>query len=282
MLEVDFDDLDLGSRRKPTEWVAVLPPSAQQPRQRSSRYCLRWTRCLLLSSESLGSWASTISMLELLGKATLHVLRLCQLHAFHRQVLKAQKMQQAHRKQQEDKPQGAVKKPGMPSTHAARMQQLAQCTDVRQPRPISDEDAAAGAHAFPAEDDEGNVEYKLRLKEPTCSPVRFQQLVGGTYMHKCIVVLCNTQSASALCIALMQCSACRTIICSRADEYHISLHYVPLTQCVVCVYTLPQACKHACEFGITRMGQCTIVQVTQMKYRLAEGNGECFYFIGET
>lgn len=94
-------------------------------------------------------------------------------------------MQQAHRKQQEDKPQGAVKKPGMPSTHAARMQQLAECTDVRQPRPISDEDAAAGAHAFPAENDEGNVEYKLRLKEPNCSPVRFQQLVGGNCNHNC-------------------------------------------------------------------------------------------------
>ena len=25
-----------------------------------------------------------------------------------------------------------------------------------------------------------------------------------------------------------------------------------------------------------------VLQVTQMKYRLAEGNGECFYFIGET
>ncbi|DBA84075.1 TPA: hypothetical protein ACH3X1_006557 [Trebouxia sp. C0004] len=150
MLEVDFDDLDLGSKRKPTEWVAVLPASSQQPRQRSSR-----------------------------------------------QLLKAQKMQQAHKKQQEDKPQGAVKKQGIPaSTHAARMQQLAECTDVRQPRPISEEDAAAGAQAFPAENDEGNVEYKLRLKEPNCSPVRFQQLV------------------------------------------------------------------------------------TQMKYRLAEGNGECFYFIG--
>ncbi|KAL0047701.1 hypothetical protein WJX82_009826 [Trebouxia sp. C0006] len=150
MLDVDFDDLDLGSKRKPTEWVAVLPASAQQPRQRSSR-----------------------------------------------QMLKAQKMQQAHKKQQEDKPQGAVKKQGTPmSTHAARMQQLAECTDVRQPRPISEEDAAAGAQAFPAENDEGNVEYKLRLKEPNCSPVRFQQLV------------------------------------------------------------------------------------TQMKYRLAEGNGECFYFIG--
>ncbi|KAL0041973.1 hypothetical protein WJX79_010692 [Trebouxia sp. C0005] len=150
MLEVDFDDLDLGSKRKPTEWVAVLPVSAQQPRQRSSR-----------------------------------------------QLLKAQKLQQAHKKQQEDKPQGAVKKQGIPvSTHAARMQQLAECTDVRQPRPISAEDAAAGAQAFPAENDEGNVEYKLRLKEPNCSPVRFQQLV------------------------------------------------------------------------------------TQMKYRLAEGNGECFYFIG--
>jgi len=86
----------------------------------------------------------------------------------HRQMLKAQKMQQAHKKQQEDKPM---------STHAARMQQLAECTDVRQPRPISEEDAAAGAQAFPAENDEGNVEYKLRLKEPNCSPVRFQQLV---------------------------------------------------------------------------------------------------------
>ena len=96
----------------------------------------------------------------------------------HRQLLKAQKMQQAHKNQQEDKPQGAVKKQGIPmSTHAARMQQLAECTDVRQPRPISEEDAAAGAQAFPAENDEGNVEYKLRLKEPNCSPVRFQQLV---------------------------------------------------------------------------------------------------------
>lgn len=152
MLDVDFDDLDLGSKRKPTEWVAVLPVSAQQPRQRSTR-----------------------------------------------QVLKAQKLQQAHKraKDKDDKPQGAVKKQGIPLfTHAARMQQLAECTDVRQPRPISEEDAAAGAQAFPAENDEGNVEYKLRLKEPNCSPVRFQQLV------------------------------------------------------------------------------------TQMKYRLAEGNGECFYFVG--
>lgn len=103
-----------------------------------------------------------------------------------RQVLKAQKMQQAHRKQQEDKPQGAVKKQSLPAlTHAARMQQLAECTDVRQPRPISDEDAAAGAQAFPAEDDEGNVEYKLRLKEPNCSPVRFQQLVRGRFGTPC-------------------------------------------------------------------------------------------------
>lgn len=93
-------------------------------------------------------------------------------------MLKAQKLQQAHKKAQEDRPQGAVKKQGIPVfTHAARMQQLAECTDVRQPRPISDEDAAAGAQAFPAENDEGNVEYKLRLKEPNCSPVRFQQLV---------------------------------------------------------------------------------------------------------
>lgn len=119
-------------------------------------------------------------------------------HVTHRQVLKAQKMQQAHRKQQEDKPQGAVKKPGMPSTHAARMQQLAECTDVRQPRPISDEDAAAGAHAFPAENDEGNVEYKLRLKEPNCSPVRFQQLVGGTGQYSCSVAVCQHMNASCI------------------------------------------------------------------------------------
>lgn len=125
------------------------------------------------------SWAAkSVHTLSFLDNFVFSSLRIS--HAVHRQVLKAQKMQQAHRKLQEDKPQGAVKKPGMPSTHAARMQQLAECTDVRQPRPISDEDAAAGAHAFPAENDEGNVEYKLRLKEPNCSPVRFQQLVGGT------------------------------------------------------------------------------------------------------
>lgn len=115
-------------------------------------------------------------------------------------MLKAQKLQQAHKKQQEDKPQGAVKKPGIPSTHAARMQQLAQCTDVRQPRPISDEDAEAGAHAFPAENDEGNVEYKLRLKEPNCSPVRFQQLVGGT-SHNSSMAICQCINASAIHIA---------------------------------------------------------------------------------
>ena len=92
-------------------------------------------------------------------------------------MLKAQKAQKAQK--MDDKPQGAVKKQGRPLlSHAARMQELAACTDVRQPRPISDEDAAAGAQAFPAEDDEGNIEYKLRLKEPNCSPVRFQQLVG--------------------------------------------------------------------------------------------------------
>ena len=109
----------------------------------------------------------------------------------HRQVLKAQKLQQAHKKQQEDKPQGAVKKQGVPVfTHAARMQQLAECTDVRQPRPISEEDTAAGAQAFPAEDDEGNVEYKLRLKEPNCSPVRFQQLVW-----RCLHVLLSCTHA---------------------------------------------------------------------------------------
>lgn len=92
-------------------------------------------------------------------------------------MLKAKKAQQAQK--MDDKPQGAVKKQGRPLlSHAARMQQLAACTDVRQPRPISEEDAAAGAQAFPAEDDEGYIEYKLRLKEPNCSPVRFQQLVS--------------------------------------------------------------------------------------------------------
>ena len=187
MLDVDFDDLDLGSKRKPTEWVAVLPASAQQPRQRSSRYVQKQSRCLLLSAAWSRQQSSTYS------KQCLEALPLCcsvyhvgsqtfYLFAYftcvHRQLLKAQKMQQAHKKQQEDKPHGAVKKQGIPvSTHAARMQQLAECTDVRQPRPISEEDAAAGAQAFPAENDEGNVEYKLRLKEPNCSPVRFQQLV---------------------------------------------------------------------------------------------------------
>ena len=116
-------------------------------------------------------------------------------------------MQQAHRKQQEDKPQGAVKKPGMPSTHAARMQQLAECTDVRQPRPVSDEDAAAGAHAFPAENDEGNVEYKLRLKEPNCSPVRFQQLVGGACEHDCSLTVCQPSTHLAFDTGSILCPA---------------------------------------------------------------------------
>ena len=36
----------------------------------------------------------------------------------------------------------------------------------------------AGVKALPPENDEGSVEYKLRLKEPDSSPVRFQQLVS--------------------------------------------------------------------------------------------------------
>ena len=140
-------------------------------------------------------WAAMHACLGRSARPCCLTTQLCQFYAVHRQVLKAQKMQQAHRKQQEDKPQGAVKKPGMPSTHAARMQQLAQCT--------------AGAHAFPAENDEGNVEYKLRLKEPNCSPVRFQQLVGGTYTHNCSASSVNTPNASALCIGLVQRCAVR-------------------------------------------------------------------------
>ena len=184
MLDVDFDDLDLGSKRKPTEWVAMLPASAQQPRQRSSRYVQKQSRCSLLSAASSTQQWTTYSKQYLetavfFVRCTMSVASVLTCFTYvHRQLLKAQKMQQAHKKQQEDKPQGAVKKQGIPaSTHAARMQQLAECTDVRQPRPISEEDAAAGAQAFPAENDEGNVEYKLRLKEPNCSPVRFQQLV---------------------------------------------------------------------------------------------------------
>lgn len=141
-------------------------------------------------------------------------------------------MQQAHRKQQEDKPQGAVKKPGMPSTHAARMQQLAECTDVRQPRPISDEDAAAGAHAFPAENDEGNVEYKLRLKEPYCSPVRFQQLVGGACQHDCDLAVCHPSTHLAVGNRLSPVSCIRNA-CTRS--YHVSLNLVLILLCTAIV-----------------------------------------------
>ena len=105
--------------------------------------------------------------------------------------MKAQKARQVHK--QDDKPQGAVKKQGIPAmSHAARMQQLAACTDVRQPRPISAEDVAAGCHLFPAEDDEGNTEYKLKLKEPACSPVRFQQLVSAILQS--LTVIATLQS----------------------------------------------------------------------------------------
>ena len=61
MLDVDFDDLDLGSKRKPTEWVAVLPASAQQPRQRSSRYVQKQSRCSLLSVAWSTQQSSTYS-----------------------------------------------------------------------------------------------------------------------------------------------------------------------------------------------------------------------------
>lgn len=67
MLEVDFDDLDLGSKRKPTEWVAVLPPSAQQPRQRSSRYV---SPEQMFASEL--SWAAkSVHVLSLPGRSCL-------------------------------------------------------------------------------------------------------------------------------------------------------------------------------------------------------------------
>lgn len=59
MLEVDFDDLDLGSKRKPTEWVTVLPPSAHQPRQRSTRCEQIWK----MFTSVLGSGASKQTML---------------------------------------------------------------------------------------------------------------------------------------------------------------------------------------------------------------------------
>ena len=181
-------------------------------------------------------WAAIHACLSLSTRPRCCVTQLHQFPAVHRQVLKAQKIQQAHRKPQDDKPQGAVKKPGMPSTHAARMQQLAQCTDVRQPRPISDEDTAAGAHAFPAEDDEGNVEYKLRLKEPNCSPVRFQQLVGGTCTHSCSGSSVNVpkcigslhRAGPMPCIRIGQC----------ADDYHMSLHRVPHRAMQHCLETV--------------------------------------------
>lgn len=33
MLDIDFEELDLGSRRKPTEWVAVAPPVVVRKKQ---------------------------------------------------------------------------------------------------------------------------------------------------------------------------------------------------------------------------------------------------------
>lgn len=157
-----------------------------------------------------------------------------------RSQLKAQKARQVNN--QDDKPQGAVKKQGAPvMSHAARMLQLAACTDVRQPRAISPEDVAAGCHLFPAEDDEGNTEYKLRLKEPACSPIRFQQLVSKRQ------AACDTHTQSRL-------SGSSLLLEKRAAIA------IKLTSCT----------KVDCA-----------LQVTQMKFRLAEGNGECFYFIGK-
>ena len=164
------------------------------------------------------------------------------------------------------------------------MQQLAECTDVRQPRPISDEDAAAGAQAFPAENDEGNVEYKLRLKEPNCSPVRFQQLVCNQLaVFHCLLLHTQRpavrvgQKPKALnyghtekgCFKAMHChTGMVKLLCSDCCKEHHSSGQSN----VVCG-------RHKAFLLYHNM--MSVCQVTQMKYRLAEGNGECFYFVGE-
>ena len=89
-----------------------------------------------------------------------------------------------------------------------------------------------------AEDDEGNVEYKLRLKQP--NPVRFQQLVSF--------------------------SVCRISPDERAKGSWMKLSISHDT---------------SRNDGIDGTSQhAWLMQVTQMQYRLSEGNGECFYYLG--
>ena len=90
-----------------------------------------------------------------------------------------------------------------------------------------------GLPHFARENDDGNVEYKLRLKQPT--PFRFQQLVSRhflpTHSHACIAEAGQPGGATYV--------------------RHVSADS-PL-----------------------------LLQATQMKYRLCEGNGVCFYYLGE-
>ena len=107
------------------------------------------------------------------------------------------------------------------------------------------------------EEDDGNVEYKLRLKVPTT--VRFQQLVRSPPM-------CN-QSSPARLTRLGP--ARLPAYMSQSAMVWCRFHGTALLHALA-----PRSVQTSCA-GV-------IQQVTQLKYRLSEGNGECFYYIGDS
>lgn len=222
----DFDadyepGLDLGSRRKPVEWVAVAPPVTERDRQNASK---RWASTVLFTSELTWMSASVhlprhISTQSASKKDT--TAACYQISVFAPQsprrhanlgrvgvsaaalrFLPSQSRNQGRRGHSHGQSEAASQTQAPPlaeSGNNGSRKPKQQQRRARRPRyEEKPPELASGVHGrlaeavmLEAESDEGNVEYKLRLKQP--NPVRFQQLVSTVPLTN-VRVLCGTQT----------------------------------------------------------------------------------------
>ncbi|CAL8463448.1 g2982 [Coccomyxa elongata] len=169
MEDFNFDSLDLGSRRKPTNWVAVAPPMVYRhkinPNKRNNGHRRASKKDGQNSHGKAGAETAGESQVadqitpELLGQSPGSSSNFAESQEAHRTTLKEPETDTSM-----GTPALPKKKPWSEGTIQARAEEAVK----RGP-------SAATLEWLEAESDEGNVEYKLRLKDP--STMRFQQLV---------------------------------------------------------------------------------------------------------
>eukprot|EP00192_Tetraselmis_astigmatica_P002256 CAMPEP_0117686214 /NCGR_PEP_ID=MMETSP0804-20121206/22300_1 /TAXON_ID=1074897 /ORGANISM="Tetraselmis astigmatica, Strain CCMP880" /LENGTH=1054 /DNA_ID=CAMNT_0005497831 /DNA_START=599 /DNA_END=3763 /DNA_ORIENTATION=+ len=133
MLDFDFDDLDLGSRRKPTEWVAFAPPPPQRKKKTRSK-----PKPARVSHPGSSGPPTVVDM-----------------HGNEWASPAVQKHWDWH---------------GCPSDGRANDKHIRINSGL-----YKNESRSSKVEWLPPESEEGNTEYKLRLRDP--SAPRFEQLV---------------------------------------------------------------------------------------------------------